>query len=404
MESRIYVCECCGYEVEAYEGMDTNAIEMNYCEDCFFEQYTYCDDCGEVTDRDESIYIENNDCVYCEHCADNNEDVFFCEYHQRWEETEYNYQLANCGGTICGDGMDDGYYFVCGDCEEVWDTDYACWSDRDEEYYCENCIDNHQNQFIKEYHEHEDDYEDNMRHTMDDEKLNTKLYFGMELEIESQCRCSNHDELAEAILNSSDDFVFENDGSLDDGFEIISMPFTKNYMKETLEATLKDMLKTIKNYGYYGADTCGLHFHISSEAVVNVVDLVALVEFFKEELTTLSRREESSLNRWSPFYTKGLEKEEITIRMIEEIVDDPYNRYHAINLDNYNTIEFRIFKSTTDYETLMATWELVNNIVNYVNDHEIDLNSMPSFYEVATYQENEFIESYMEKMGLLATC
>ena len=70
---------------------------------------------------------------------------------------------------------------------------------------------------------------------------------------------------------------------------------------------------------------------------------------------------------------------------------------------NY-TVEFRIFKSTTDYDTLMATWELVNNIVAYANDHEIKLNSMPSFYEIATYQENNYISEYMETMGLLATC
>ena len=90
--------------------------------------------------------------------------------------------------------------------------------------------------------------------------------------------------------------------------------------------------------------------------------------------------------------------------MINEIVDDYCSRYHAINLDNSYTVEFRIFKSTTNHETLMATWELVNNIVAFANDHEVELNAMPSFYEIATYQENNYIENYMETMGLLATC
>ena len=400
-----YVCAYCGYQVEL-EAIETSKHEImineHLCEDCFNDIYSYCDYCGSIELRDDLLLIEGNYTVICEHCIDHNDNIIWCEDHEKYEyQDDYDIITLANGKTICRNAFEYGDYFYCEDCEEYSHIDYACWSEGEEMYYCEDCIDNHKSQYISGYHDH--DYEDEFRMTSEDEENDNKLFFGMELEIEANHR-NKHDNLASAILNQTDDFVFEHDGSLNNGFEIISMPFSRNYMKETLEDTLKDMLKTINNYNYEGKNTCGLHFHVSYEAIRSIPNLLKIVEYYKEELTILSRREESSLNKWSPFYTKNFDKEEITNSMIEEIVDDYQSRYHAINLDNNYTVEFRIFKSTTDHKTLMATWELVNNIVAFANDHEVELNAMPNFEEVATYQENNYISEYMETMGLLATC
>ena len=403
--SKKYNCEYCNNEVEleAIENDEHRVMASEHlCEDCFYDIYSYCDYCGSIEMRDDLMWLENNETVACEHCTDHNDNIIWCEEHDRYEYQDDDdiITLAN-GNTICRNAYEYyGDYFYCEDCEQYFHIDYACWCESEECYYCEDCIDNHESQYISEYHDH--DYEDEFRMTSEDEENDNKLFFGMELEIEAKYRSSNHDNLAEAILNQTNDFVFEQDGSLNNGFEIISMPFSKNYMKETLEDTLKDMLKTINNYDYEGKNTCGLHFHISYEAIRSIPNLLKIVEYYKEELTILSRREESSLNRWSPFYTKNFDKEEITNEMIEEIVDDYQSRYHAINLDNNYTVEFRIFKSTTDYKTLMATWELVNNIVAFANDYDVELKAMPSFEEIATYQENNYIGEYMGTT--LATC
>ncbi len=401
--SKKYECEYCCNEVEI-EAIETSEHEImvneHLCESCFYDLYSYCDYCGNIELRDDLMWLENNETVVCEHCTDHNDNIIWCEEHDCYEYQNDDdiITLAN-GNTICRDAYEYGEYFYCEDCEEFYHVDYACWCESDEMYYCENCIDNHQSQYISEYHDH--DYDDEFRMTSDDRKNDNKLFFGMEIEIEANHR-DNHDNLAMAILNRTDDFVFEQDGSLNNGFEIISMPFSRNYMKETLEDTLKDMLKTINNHNYEGKNTCGLHFHVSEEAIRSIPNLLKIVEYYKEELTILSRREQSSLNRWSPFYTKNFDKNEITDEMINEIVDDYCSRYHAINLDNDYTVEFRIFKSTTDHKTLMATWELVNNIVAFANDFEVKLNAMPSFEEIATYQENDYIGEYMGTT--LATC
>ena len=399
--SKKYNCEYCNNEVEIE--VETSEEEImaseHLCEDCFYDIYSYCDYCGDIESRDDLMWLENNETLICQYCADHNSNIIWCEGHDCYEYQDDDdiITLAN-GNTICRNAFEYGDYFYCEDCEEYYHIDYACWCDSEECYYCEDCIDNHKSQYISEYHDH--DY-DEFKMTDEDEENDNKLFFGMELEIEANHR-NNHDNLAFEILNLTDDFVFEQDGSLNNGFEIISMPFSRNYMKETLEDTLKDILKTINKHNYEGKNTCGLHFHISYDAIRSIPNLLKIVEYYKEELTILSRREESSLNRWSPFYTKNFDKEEITNEMIEEIVDDYQSRYHAINLDNNYTVEFRIFKSTTDHKTLMATWELVNNIVAYANDYEVELKSMPSFEMIATYQENNYIGEYMGTT--LATC
>lgn len=399
--SKKYNCEYCNCEVEIEVETSEEEIMANehLCSDCFYDIYSYCDYCGDIELRDDLMWLEENCTLVCEHCIDHNDNIIWCEDHDRYEYQDEDdiITLAN-GNTICRDAFEYGDYFYCEDCGEVYHTDYACWCESDDMYYCEDCIDNHQSEYISEYHDH--DY-DEFKMTDEDEKNDNKLFFGIELEIEANHR-NNHDNLAEAILNLTDDFVFEQDGSLNNGFEIISMPFSRNYMKETLSDDLYAMLQTINKHDYEGKNTCGLHFHVSYEAIRSIPNLLKIVEFYKEELTILSRREESSLNRWSPFYTKNFDKEEITNEMIEEIVDDYQSRYHAINLDNNYTVEFRIFKSTTDYKTLMATWELVNNIVAYANDYDVELKAMPSFEEIATYQENNYIGEYMGTT--LATC
>ena len=61
-----------------------------------------------------------------------------------------------------------------------------------------------------------------------------------------------------------DELFFEYDGSLDDGFEIISQPHTEKAFWQR-EPEFRKMLSILKKAGYHSHDagTCGLHLHIS---------------------------------------------------------------------------------------------------------------------------------------------
>ena len=46
----------------------------------------------------------------------------------------------------------------------------------------------------------------------------------------------------------------------------------------------------------------------------------------------------------------------------------------------------------------MARWELVHNFYKWAREHKLedDFYNIPSFYKLATYDENKFIGSYLQ--------
>jgi len=46
-------------------------------------------------------------------------------------------------------------------------------------------------------------------------------------------------------------------------------------------------------------------------------------------------------------------------------------RYQAVNFENRNTVEFRLFRGTLNYTTFMATLEIVDALVHWANQLSI---------------------------------
>ena len=64
------------------------------------------------------------------------------------------------------------------------------------------------------------------------------------------------------------------------------------------------------------------------------------------------------MDRWSARY--GYEKTGKEI--LKKAKDSSHGRYSAVNLQNYSTIEFRLFRGTLKYNTLIATLQFVDRI------------------------------------------
>jgi hypothetical protein len=67
------------------------------------------------------------------------------------------------------------------------------------------------------------------------------------------------------------------------------------------------------------------------------------------------------------------------------------DRYDALNLNNSQTIEFRIFKGTLKYESLMAAVEFVNALVNFT------MPASPAGCNLSTERFTRFIESFPQR-------
>ena len=100
------------------------------------------------------------------------------------------------------------------------------------------------------------------------------------------------------------------------------------------------------------------------------------------------------MNRWSARF--GFEK--TAKEILDKAKSGGNGRYVAVNLNNYHTIEFRLFRGTLKYNTFIATLQMVNKICDValsMSESEIDEMSWSSF--VSSITESEIIQYLKER-------
>ena len=160
---------------------------------------------------------------------------------------------------------------------------------------------------------------------------------------------------------------------------------------------------TSLGYRSHQARTCGLHVHVNRDALGDSESeqdavIARILYFFErhwEELLKFSRRTQRQLEQWANRY--GYQDHPM------EILDHAKKgygggRYSSINLQNPDTIEFRIFRGTLKYNTLLATLQLVNrdcDVALFLSDLEVKGMSWTTF--AAGCQEPELIQYLKER-------
>ena len=150
-------------------------------------------------------------------------------------------------------------------------------------------------------------------------------------------------------------------------------------------------------YRSHQTSTCGLHVHVNRDCLGDnreeqdetISRILYFVEYHWNELLKFSRRSEYAMNRWAARY--GFEK---TGREILDKAKKGNNgRYAAVNLMNYATIEFRMFRGTLKYNTFIAVLELVNEIIDTAIHNTDDSLSKLSWQDfVSDITEPELIQ------------
>ena len=127
-------------------------------------------------------------------------------------------------------------------------------------------------------------------------------------------------------------------------------------------------------------------------------DVISRILFFVEkhwnEIFRFSRRSEYNMNRWSARF--GFEK--TAKEIFDKAKSGSNGRYVAVNLINYHTIEFRLFRGTLKYNTFIATLQIVNKICDValsMSEREIDSMSWSEF--VRSIEEEELIQYLKER-------
>ena len=348
----------------------------------------YCSHCGALIGEDED-YEEIDGEIICMDCVNN-----------------YTCTCDECNELIfTSESYGDEYTTLCSSCYNTRFTRCSCCDaliginsaeQLDGYDYCSEC-----------YHEEVDRNRSIHDYGYKPEPIfygDSCRYFGVELEIDQAGKDSdNADELL-AIGNRDADCIYiKGDGSLDDGMEIVTHPMSLDYHKQFQWGEI--MKKAIYlGYRSHQTSTCGLHVHVNrnclGESREEQDEVISRILYFVEhhwnELLKFSRRSEYAMNRWASRY--GYENSARAI--LDKAKKGCQGRYAAVNLMNYSTIEFRMFRGTLKLNTFMATLELVNAIINVALDYSEDGLHKLSWSEfVSIIKEPELI-SYLKERRL----
>lgn len=315
------------------------------------EEIRFCDCCGTEIDGDRHEKFEGQ--IYCPSCFE--EDTVCCQHcgvRILWDSNAGDEDTPLCSGCY------DDYYVSCSDCGRVIHQNDAYYlSYNDDDAYCEHCYNENDNNSIHSYC-----YKPSPFFYGEG-----KRFFGVELEIDDGGKdCGNADCLLNAANRYDETIYIKTDGSLDDGLEIVTHPMTLDYHKNQM--LWQEIVDTAISLGYrsHKTKTCGLHIHVNRTAFGDTDELqneaVSRVLYFVEhhwnELLKFSRRTEYQMNRWDARYGYKNSPKEI----LDHAKKSGNGRYYCVNITNFSTVEFRMFRGTLKLNTLIATLELVDKI------------------------------------------
>ena len=343
-----------------------------------------CSRCGCTAEN----LIEFHDRLLCPDCLDSMTEICADCGTCFWHRDNCN----TAASPLCPDCY-DRKYTRCTRCGRLISLD-ECWYPYDnDDPYCSDCCTDIENSPIHDYYF----------------KPRPIFYgtgprfFGVELEIDEAGEDSDNARRLLAIANQKHSFAYcKHDGSLDDGFEIVTHPLSLEYQLH--EMPWDEVLHEAVSMGYlsHQAGTCGLHVHVSRKAFGDSYDAqdsaIARVLFFVEchwrELLRFSRRTQRQLDQWAAQYGYRDHPGE----MLEHVKKGSNSRYTCVNLTNCDTIEFRMFRGTLKLNTFIATLQMVNRICDaaiFLSDDELRDLSWSSF--VSGIKEPELIQYLKER-------
>lgn len=362
-------CEGCGQPIE---GEAVRIRRSDYCPECVAE----CDSCGDTFPSEEVMRVDRHDrrgardlcpdCrVECSHCGDE-------------LDTDDADNVEGPGGdTLCGECY-GAHYCTCEDCGDVMHTDDAY--SRDSGVYCGSCDpgdDEDEHGPIRGYH------------TSSPTPLRSPWtrshggrYLGVELEVERRDSADrSRGEIAQGIADwvnkQATDITaeghhapilfFEEDGSLQNGFEMISQPMGLDDHARLWRTALSPTLT--RGLASHDTETCGLHVHISRDGLTPL-HLSKVICFVNDPdnadlIKAVARRyngTDSHVDGRSNYCKVGGRRR---LGRAFRDADDAGDKYVAVNVNKSRTIEFRIFRGSLKYMAVMAAVEFTNAVVEF---------------------------------------
>jgi hypothetical protein len=218
------------------------------------------------------------------------------------------------------------------------------------------------------------------------------LYMGIELEYED-CR----DQVKPVIKALPDHVIIKRDGSINNGFEIVTAPATLAVHKQAFSGFFEKVVLFVKS-------NCGMHVHVSKHEMGEMQIGKLLSFLYKEEnrsfLVLVAGRD-----FWKNHYCiadKPLKATDGIRGSYDGVSRVNKGKYQALNLSPNSTIEFRIFAPPLDEKTLFARLEFVKALVDFTRPAVVsvkeanDLNKFITWAKAHKKDYPNFVEMLLK--------
>lgn len=308
-------------------------------------------------------YTENNGgkerftaCCQCD-CYDNEDNMY-----------------GHDGNLYC-ESCEENYWRWCDECDEAYHVDDNYHHDHDE-------YDNDSDEYGSCIHNYS--YKPNPVFFGTD-----KFHMGFELEVEAQGNTSRYDgaEMTQQALGAH--AYMKEDGSLNDGFEIVTHPHTLATYQKEFDWSFTQSLRT-KGFRSWNArgNNCGIHVHVSRSGFGEVGDRNPItgrvtyalplekrilarqaheLRFIK--LIYDNQRQVERIAGRSTHFASFNDKGKLVSKVKHNIQEDGH--YSAVNTSNPDTLEVRVFKGSLKPERVLSALEFVHAATEYTRDLKV---------------------------------
>jgi hypothetical protein len=330
-----------------------------------------CRSCGRAGCPECSSYSEIGGNWYCSRCS------FECQ--SCGERCGIDGSIAVHDGSRICQGCYDSHYFSCARCENVYHEDDACHGfdgngeDDENQTLCPSCREALERRLgpskgtIMDY-----GYKPAPKFKRQDKEDKPDGWKGFELEVEKAGSVTDRQDMANRMYEILGDAVYyKNDGSLDDGFEMVSHPMSARYWNKTFKPKLKKALSVLIKEGYRSSNTstCGLHFHLSRTFFSGTIQLYKFLKLVYDSSNRSFIVKVSGRRKIKAMTYAKLSEPRTTSQdtILKKKAKDKFgfDRYQAVNLQNEKTVEVRFFKGTLNYSTFCARLQMISSMIEF---------------------------------------
>jgi hypothetical protein len=330
-------------------------------------------------------------------------------------------------------------FFCCEDCNDYFHMDDSTVTYGGDNRVCDTCLeDNYSYSYRQDTYISNEDFEDEQDEDQDPEydyigsyhssKRNLghipssydmrspRVLLGLELEIEVSDDYDK-DTRAKVLLDGMSDYkdednirhtycLMEEDGSLDNGFEMV----TAYTGLDVHKAQLQYFKNKTAGLTSHNTSTCGLHVHVCKSSMTTL-HAAKMVLFINDPanidlVKCIARRTDASYSKiknkkddkhWLKDSVHSSKDKDEQIRRMNS------DRYEALNFKNDRTIEFRLFKGTLKYETMIACLEFSFACWHFTASASASELSTGKFLEFICMPEHRkdtrFLRAYLKEKG-----